>query len=99
MVRACSPTEAWAASQAGELRILDLRTRAERRRYGWPPGSRKVSLLWHVLLPRGPDVTYLCQHANRSKLTGRRGAPEIAGGFVGWEQAGLPVEGPGAGEA
>jgi rhodanese-related sulfurtransferase len=85
------PTEAWARAQADEVEILDLRTRAERRRYGAPPGSRKVSLLRHVLAPRGGDAVYLCQHANRSKLTGRRGAPEIAGGWEAWREADLPV--------
>jgi hypothetical protein len=34
---------------------------------------------------------YLCQHAVRSKLTGRRGAAEITGGWVAWTRAGLPV--------
>ena len=61
--------------------------------YGWPPGAGKVSLLRHIAVPEGPDVVYLCQHANRSKLTGRSGAPEVAGGFAAWLDAGLPVEG------
>lgn len=87
------PEEAWARARDGEVEILDLRTRAERRRYGTPPGVRKVSLLRHVLAPRGPDTVYLCQHANRSKLTGRRGAAEIAGGWTAWRDADLPVEG------
>jgi rhodanese-related sulfurtransferase len=88
-----TPAEAWARAQADEVEILDLRTRAERRRYGAPPGARKVSLLLHMLAPRGRDAVYLCQHANRSKLTGRRGAPEIAGGWAAWRAADLPVEG------
>jgi rhodanese-related sulfurtransferase len=91
-VRQLSPAEAWTRAQAGEVEILDLRTRAERRRHGAPPGARKVSLLRHWLTPRGADAVYLCQHANRSKLTGRRGAPEIAGGWSAWKEAGLPVD-------
>jgi rhodanese-related sulfurtransferase len=86
------PAAAWEAAQRGDVRILDLRTGAERRRYGWPPGSPKVSLLRHLLAPKGPEAVYLCQHANRSKLTRRRGAPEVAGGFVAWMEAGLRVE-------
>ena len=85
------PAEAWARAGEHGVEILDLRTRMERRRFGAPPGSRKVSLLRHVLAPRGGDAIYLCQHANRSKLTARRGAPEIAGGWVAWFDADLPV--------
>lgn len=92
MAAEVAPRAAWAAAQRGELRILDLRTRAERSRYGWPPGVPKVSLVRHLVDPEGPDVAYLCQHANRSKLTGRAGAAEVAGGFVAWLDAGLPVE-------
>ena len=94
-VASLTPAEAWARVQRGEARLLDLRTEAERRRFGWPPGAPRVSLAKHVALPGGPDTIYLCQHANRSKLTGRRGAPEVAGGWVAWEAAGLPVERPG----
>jgi rhodanese-related sulfurtransferase len=42
--------------------------------------------------PEGERAIYLCQHAVRSKLTMRNGAAEVAGGFVAWERAGLPVE-------
>jgi rhodanese-related sulfurtransferase len=94
-VASLAPAEAWARVQRGEAQLLDLRTEAERRRFGWPPGAPRVSLAKHVALPGGPDTIYLCQHANRSKLTGRRGAPEVAGGWVAWEAAGLPVERPG----
>jgi rhodanese-related sulfurtransferase len=91
-VPAISPTNAWKLATQGDARLLDLRTRTERRRYGWPPGSPRVSLLRHILWPDGPGTIYLCQHANRSKLTGRRGAAEVAGGWVAWERAGMPVE-------
>jgi rhodanese-related sulfurtransferase len=84
--------EAWARVQRGEARLLDLRTELERRRYGWPPGAPRVSLARHIASPGGTDTIYLCQHANRSKLTGWRGAPEVEGGWRGWEEAGLPVE-------
>lgn len=90
--REVSAAEAWTASQRGEAQILDLRTRVERRRHGWPPGARRVSLLRHVVWPRRPHAIYLCQHANRSKLTLWRGAVEITDGWKGWESAGLPVE-------
>lgn len=93
-MRQVGPAEAWERAQRGELEILDLRTRPERARYGAPPGARKVSVLRHVLWPRADDAAYLCQHANRSKLTGWRGAPEIAGGFTSWVRSGLPVEHP-----
>ncbi len=91
-VPAISPARAWELLSAGRAQILDLRTEAERRRYGWPPGARRVSLLRHALWPAGPDTIYLCQHAVRSKLTGRRGASEVAGGWVAWSTAGLPVQ-------
>ncbi|HEY8631460.1 MAG TPA: rhodanese-like domain-containing protein [Gaiellaceae bacterium] len=92
MWRSLEPKQAWAAVEHGELRLLDLRTAAERRRYGAPPSAIAVSLARHSLTPEGADAVYLCQHAVRSKLTGRRGAAEVAGGFVAWQQAGLPVE-------
>lgn len=85
-------TEAWARVQRGEARLLDLRTALERSRFGWPPGAPRVSLARHVASPGGPNTIYLCQHANRSKLTGRRGASEVEGGWPAWEAAGLPVE-------
>lgn len=91
-MRAIDPAEAWRRAQRGELRILDLRTAAERHRLGAPPGSEHVSLLRHVAQPEGEGVAYLCQHAVRSKLTLRGGAAEVAGGFKAWRDAGLPVE-------
>lgn len=92
MNRALEPREVWQAVERGELRLLDLRTRLERKRYGSPPGAVPVSLAAHTLNPAGKDVVYLCQHAVRSKLTQRNGAAEVAGGFVAWLDAGLPVE-------
>jgi len=86
------PEAAWNAVQLGFAQILDLRTEIERRRSGAPPGARPVSLARHVASPEGPGSIYLCQHALRSKLTLRRGAAEVAGGFAGWKQAGLPIE-------
>ena len=88
------PAEAWRRAQSGELRILDVRTGAERDRLGAPPGSEHVSLLRHVAQPEGEGVAYLCQHAVRSKLTLRNGAAEVAGGFKAWCEAGLPVDRP-----
>lgn len=64
-LRSISPAEAWAETQRSGRPILDLRTRAERRRYGQPPGSKKVSLLRHCVFPQ-QDAVYLCQHAIRS---------------------------------
>jgi len=90
--RALDPQEVWEALERGELRLLDLRTLLERRRHGVPPGAIPVSLAQHIVNPEGADAVYLCQHAIRSKLTGRRGAAEVAGGFVAWQRAGLPVE-------
>ncbi len=92
MASSVPASEAWARVQRGEAEILDLRTKLERRRYGWPPGATRVSLLRHSLRPRGPATIYLCQHANRSKLTLHRGAAEITDGWNGWLDAGLPVE-------
>ncbi|MHB8657592.1 MAG: rhodanese-like domain-containing protein [Solirubrobacteraceae bacterium] len=91
-VRSVTAAEAWSAMQCGSAELLDLRTRTERRRYGAPPGARRVSLLRHMLWPGGGGVIYLCQHANRSKLTGWRGAGEVQDGWRGWERSGLPVE-------
>jgi rhodanese-related sulfurtransferase len=90
--RELSASEAWAAVCRGEAAILDLRTELERRRYGWPPGSRRGSLVRHVLWPRKGPTIYLCQHANRSRLTRWRGAAQIAGGWPAWQQAQLPIE-------
>lgn len=92
MARSLSPAQAWEAVRRGEAELLDLRTGVERRRYGAPPDARPVSLGEHVARPQGPPAVYLCQHAVRSKLTLRRGAAEVAGGFAAWRDAGLPVE-------
>lgn len=90
--RSFDPREVWARLQRGEVRLLDLRTAVERRRYGAPPGAVPVSLAWHLVKPEGAGAIYLCQHAVRSKLTLRGGAAEIAGGFLAWQNAGLPIE-------
>ena len=92
MARSLEPEAVWAAVERGEARLLDLRSGIERRRYGAPPGARPVSLAKHTASPEGPGVIYLCQHAVRSKVTLRRGAADVAGGFVAWKKAGLPVE-------
>ena len=92
MSRSIEPREVWQALERGEARLLDLRTELERRRYGAPPGAIPVSLAKHTVKPEGERAIYLCQHAVRSKLTMRNGAAEVAGGFVAWERAGLPVE-------
>jgi rhodanese-related sulfurtransferase len=78
--------------QRGEVRLLDLRTNLERRRYGAPPGAIPVSLPRHLLRPEGDGTIYLCQHAIRSKPTRRNGAGEVAGGFAAWRRNGLPIE-------
>ncbi len=91
-LREVSAREAWEAQGRGKAQILDLRTELERRRYGWPPGARRVSLLRHLVWPEGRGTIYLCQHAKRSKLTRWRGAAEILDGWKGWEKAGLPLE-------
>ena len=88
------PEYAWRLLQRGEVRMLDLRTELERRRYGAPPGAVPVSLVRHVLDPEGEGAVYLCQHAVRSKATRRHGAAEVAGGFKAWRRAGLPVDKP-----
>ena len=92
MTRSLDPEAVWSAMERGEVQLLDLRTALERRRYGAPPGAQAVSLANHVARPEGPDAVYLCQHAVRSKATLRRGAAEVAGGFVAWKKAGLPIE-------
>lgn len=92
MSNAIEPHEAWRRVLAGEGEILDLRTGPERRRYGAPPGAIPVSFARHAANPSGAPAIYLCQHAVRSKLTLRRGAAEVAGGFAAWRRAGLPVE-------
>jgi rhodanese-related sulfurtransferase len=90
--RAFEPHQVWTRLQRGEARLLDLRTEIERRRYGAPPGAIPVSLARHVLKPEGEGAIYLCQHAVRSKATLRNGAAEVAGGFVAWRRAGLPID-------
>jgi rhodanese-related sulfurtransferase len=89
--RSLEPKEVWALLERGEGRLLDLRTNIERRRYGAPPGAQPVSLARHVLNPEGDGTIYPCQHAVRSKAM-LRGAAEVAGGFVAWRHAGLPIE-------
>jgi rhodanese-related sulfurtransferase len=89
--RSLDPQEVWALLQRGNARLLDLRTEVERRRYGAPPQAIPVSLARHLLKPEGEGSIYLCQHAVRSKATLRNGAAEVAGGFVAWRRAGLPV--------
>lgn len=86
-----TPQEAWERVGRGEARLFDLRTEAERRRYGAPPGAEAVSLARHVIAPESAGAIYLCQHGVRSKLTRRRGAVEVEGGFAAWRRAGLPV--------
>jgi rhodanese-related sulfurtransferase len=86
-----TPEEAWERVRRGEARILDLRTEGERRRHGAPPGATPVSLARHLVTPEQADAIYLCQRGVRSRLAGRRGA-HVAGGFAGWQRAGLPVE-------
>lgn len=90
-VQSVEPREVWALLERGDARLLDLRTKIERRRYGAPPGAIPVSLARHVLRPEGESAIYLCQHAVRSKATLRNGAAEVAGGFVAWRRAGLPI--------
>lgn len=92
VARSLEPEAVWAAVERGEARVLDLRSGIERRRDGAPPGAKPVSLAKHTASPEGPGAIYLCQHAVRSKMTLRRGATEVAGGFVAWKKAGLPVE-------
>lgn len=91
-MRSLDPEEAYRRAQAGQVRILDLRTSLERRRYGAPSAAVPVSLPRHVARPDGEGAVYLCQHGVRSKLTLRNGAAEVAGGFRAWCEAGLPVE-------
>jgi rhodanese-related sulfurtransferase len=90
--RSLDPHEVWEAMQRGDARLFDLRTVLERRRSGAPRGAAPVSLARHVLKPEAEGTVYLCQHAVRSKATLRNGAAEVAGGFVGWRRAGLPIE-------
>lgn len=86
-----SAADAWQEAQEKGTKILDLRTAAERRRYGSPPGAIPVSLVRHSVRPDQTAI-YLCQHAVRSKVPAQRGAREIAGGFVAWQKAGLPIQ-------
>ena len=94
MTSSLAPEQAWELVQRGEAELLDLRTHAERRLLGVPPGARKVSLAGHVAKPNGAGTIYLCQHAVRSKLALRNGAAEVAGGFAEWRRRGLPIETP-----
>lgn len=56
------------------------------------PGVERVSLARHLRFPNGPEAIYLCQHANRSKVTGWRDAAAAAGGWPARHAANLPVE-------
>jgi hypothetical protein len=89
--RSLEPHEAWSRLKHGDA-AARLAHRVERRRHGAPPGAVPVSLTRHLLKPEGEGAIYLFQHAVRSKAMLRKGAAELAGGFVGWERAGLPVE-------
>gem|GEM_PF-3238679 len=90
---AISAVSAWEEVSHGRARILDLRSRVERARWGYPPTARKVSFLVHALRP-DLDAIYLCQHAVRSKVPRRKGAREVDRGFMAWLEAGLPVDRP-----
>ena len=92
MSRSLEPREVWALLQRRDAQLLDLRTEVERRRFGAPPGAQPVSLTRHIVKPEGAGAIYLCQHGVRSKATLRKGASEVAGGFVAWQRAGLPTE-------
>ncbi len=92
MSRSLEPREVWALLQRRDAQLLDLRREVERRRFGAPPGAQPVSLARHIVNPEGAGAIYLCQHAVRSKATLRKGAREVAGGFVAWQRAGLPTE-------
>ncbi len=89
--RSLPPAEVARGVAAGRLRLLDLRTRAERALLGAPPGAQPVGLLRHVLRPQGEDAVYLCAHAVRSRWTLRHGAAQVDGGFRRWRAEGLPV--------
>ena len=91
-LRSIPPQEVRRLVQHGQAQLLDLRTETERRRCGAPPGAISVSLARHILNPEREGTIYLCQHAVRSKATLRHGAAEVAGGFVAWQRAGLPIE-------
>jgi rhodanese-related sulfurtransferase len=91
-IRSIAPERAWTQVARGEAQLLDLRTERERRRYGWPPGVQRVSLTRQIVWPSAANTIYLCQHANRSKLTAWRGAAEVGGGWPAWQAAGLPIE-------
>jgi rhodanese-related sulfurtransferase len=93
-IRCVAPLRAWEQVRRGDPRLLDLRTELERRRYGWPPGLRRVSLARQIAWPGAADTIYLCQNANRSKLTASPGAGEGADGCPAWRAAGLPIERP-----
>jgi rhodanese-related sulfurtransferase len=93
-VRSISPERTWEQVTHGQARLLDLRTELERRRYGWAPGIPRVSLTRHIAWPGAATTIYLCQHANRSKLTAWRGAAEVTGGWPAWQAAGLPIAHP-----
>jgi hypothetical protein len=60
------------------------------------PAQRRASLTRHIAWPLGANSVYLCQHANRSKLTAWRGAAEVAGGWPARQTTGLPIERPAA---
>ncbi len=92
MSRSLTPPAVERAVANGTIELLDLRTRLERRLTGAPVGSRKVSLLRHLLAPDGAGTVYLCAHAVRSKLTLRRGAADVEGGFRHWKNSGTPYE-------
>jgi hypothetical protein len=80
------PQAVWAALKRGEAQLAELeRRRTVLRR------ARAVSLATHVACPKRPGAIYLCRHAVRSKATLRRGSCEVAGGFVAWKKAGLPI--------
>ena len=94
------PTAALAAIEDGAL-LVDIRSESQRERDGVVPGSMFIPrnvLEWRVEQMRNaPRVILMCHEGYQSSLAAATlrdlglDATDLAGGFLAWRDAGLPV--------
>lgn len=107
-VRSISPDEAFDRLQTEEPPVIvDVRQPVETRN-GTVPGAVLIPLTefgqrLHELPVDRPILT-ICRSSHRSPLAARqlkragRDVTNVAGGIIGWEQAGLPLIAPASGD-
>ncbi len=95
------PSEAAAKAAAGELVLVDVRERDERKQ-ARPAGSRHIPLgelptRLHEL-PQDQPVAFICRSGGRSAMATSAAsaaglsAANVRGGLIAWADAGLAIE-------